>query len=479
MERVFMRGSPLTILVLVLVAMLATAGLSVLLYTNVRQFVIDSPVELPSAPQFTDLIKQTTPTPRPPPSATPAPSDQTPNVGATPIPTTDPAAIPAYTEVTRFTVILLGIDQRPGDSGPFRTDTVIVLSFDPVRKSAAMISIPRDVYLDIPSYGMDTVNVANFLGDRDGYPGGGGPELARKTVERFLGIPIDRYVVVNFQAFNTVINAVGPVEVCPTERIFDDRYPADEGNDMITVEFQPGCQALDAVKLLQYARVRHNAGDDFGRATRQQEVIKAVQKRVLSLGGVSALVGQSGTIWAALKDNIHTNLTYDEILQIANAAQGVTIKSGVLLPKTEKGGQLLPSTLADGRQVLSPVYEDIAALVTQLFDTGQALPTNDKAQAEGAVISVLNGTNIEGLAKRTADALTAKGFVVGNVGNVPADAAASYNTSEIRVFTGKIATARYLAEELGLPGTVIVESTDGPPGIDIMLIVGKDIAPAQ
>jgi LCP family protein required for cell wall assembly len=473
-----MRSSPLFILMIVLVAMVATAGIAGLVYVNVRQFVIDSPVELPAAPQFGDLANRPTRTatsrsalPTNTPEAVQGASsgDATPTVN----PNND-GSIPVYSDVTRFTIVLLGIDQRPGEKGPFRTDTVMVLSFDPVRKSAAMLSIPRDVYVEIPGYGSETINVANFLGDRDNYPGGGGPELARKTVERFLGVPIDRYVVVNFQAFNTVIDAIGPIEVCPQDHILDTNYPETEGYGVITVEFQPGCQSLDSVHLLQYARVRHNAGDDFGRASRQQEVIKSVQKKVLSLGGVSSMIGQAGTLWAALKDNIRTDLTYDEILQLANSAQGVTIKSAVLLPKTESSGQLLPSTLADGRQVQSAVYEDVAKLVVQLFDAGQAVPVNDQAQGEGAVLSVLNGAGIDGLAKRTADGLTAKGFVITNVGN--SDAPGSYGKSEIRVYTGKMNTARYLAAQLGLDGTVIVQATDGPPGVDIVLIVGKDLA---
>ena len=472
-----MRSSPLFILVIVLVAMFATAGIAGLVYINVRQFVIDSPVELPPAPQFGDLANRPTKTPPPRvglPTNTPDASQAASGVTPTVNPNND-GSIPVYQDVTRFTVVLLGIDQRPGEKGPFRTDTVMVLSFDPVRKSAAMLSIPRDVYVEIPGYSSETINVANFLGDRDNYPGGGGPELARKTVERFLGIPIDRYVEVNFQAFNTVIDTVGPIEVCPQDHILDTNYPETDGYGVIKVEFQPGCQPLDSVHLLQYARVRHNAGDDFGRATRQQEVIKAVQKKVLSLGGVSSLIGQAGTLWTALKDNIRTNLTYDEILQLANSAQGVTIKSAVLLPKTDTGGQLLPSTLADGRQVQSAVYEDVAKLVVQFFAGGQAAPANDQAQGEGAVLSVLNGAGIDGLAKQTADKLTAKGFIITNVGN--SDAPGSYGKSEIRVYTNKMNTARYLAEQLGLPGTVIVPATDGPPGVDIILIVGKDLAP--
>ncbi|MFN8419700.1 MAG: LCP family protein [Anaerolineae bacterium] len=472
-----MRGSPLAILALVIVAMLVMAGASFAAYTGVRQFVIDSPVDLPTPPQF-NAPERPTPTVEP----TQATADGGVSgtdiaVTATPLTVGTTSAIPVLTDPRRITILLLGVDQRPGEKGPFRSDTIMVLSFDPVRKAAAMLSIPRDVYVTIPGYRSDTINTANFTGDLDNYPGGGGPALAMRTVQALIGVPIDRYVLINFQAFNTVIDALGTVEVCPTERIFDDQYPETDGYGVITVEFQPGCQELDTTRLLQYARVRHNAGDDFGRAQRQQEVIKAVQKKVLSLGGVSALLGKAGDIWTSLHDNIRTNLTYEEIMSIANAAQGVTVKSAVLTVRTDKGGQLIPSTLDSGRQVFTPVYEDVYRLVVQLFDAGQAVPENAQAQSEGAVIAVMNGTGIEGLAKRTADSLTAQGFVVGSVGN--AEALGSYNKSEIRVYTGKMNTARYLAQILKLEGTVIVQAQDGPPGIDIALIIGSDLAPAQ
>lgn len=465
-----MHRSPLFILVLVLLAMFGTVVASVAAYATVRQLVIESPIDLPPPPQVNDSAR---PTATPPPAAasetTQAPSVEATSVGAA----TDAPSVAIG--LRRFTVLLLGVDQRPGETGPFRTDTIIVLSFDPVRKTAAMLSIPRDVYIEIPGYKPDRINSANYLGDLDNYPGGGGPALAVKAVERLTGVRIDRYVLINFQAFNTVIDAIGSIEVCPAERIFDDTYPATEGYGFITVEFQPGCQALETTRLLQYARVRHNAGDDFGRAQRQQEVIRAVQKKVLSVGGVSALIGKAPEIWTALKDNIRTNLTYDEIMQLAQAAQGVTVKSGVLkISQNNNDGELLPGTLENGDQVLTPIYDKVSRTVLNLFDAGRGGPTNDKAQSEGAVLSVLNGAGVDGLARRTADGLIEQGFVIANVAN--ADAPGSYGKTEIRVYTGKMATARYLAEVLGVDGTSIVEATDGPTGIDIVVIVGKDLA---
>lgn len=462
--------SPLAILVGIVIFGLLTAGAAAAAYVGVRQIVIDSPIELPPPPQIN--AQQHTPVPLVPATQMLATSDSPP-MATTPSPDATPA-IPEWRDPRRFTMLLLGIDQRPQEKGPFRTDTVIVLSVDPVRKTAAMLSIPRDVYVRIPGFKQDRVNTANFIGDLNEYPGGGA-RLALRTVEGLLGVSIDRYVLINFQAFKTVIDALGTVTVCPTERIFDDKYPDTDTYGVITVEFQPGCQELDSTRLLQYARVRHNAGDDFGRARRQQEVIRAVKDKALSLGGVSALIGQAGAIWEALKDNVKTDLTYDEIIQLANLAQDIPeIQSAVLEIRQGDKGQLLPGKTASGEDILTPIYEEVYKLVVSLFDSGQGVAINTQASEEGAAIYVANGAGVDGLARSIADALIAKGFNVAGIGN--AEGLGLYGQSEIRVYGTKFKTARYLAEVLGLENTIIQQAQDGPSGVDIMLIVGKDLA---
>ncbi|MCC7208123.1 MAG: LCP family protein [Anaerolineae bacterium] len=489
-----MRVSPLAFLVLILVVALLTAGGAVAVYLGVRQLVVESPIDLPPPPQVNGsgaananspratpvpLVGQATATPTHAPNETPEPGE-TPaspvNDGQT---DAQPGALSAWSSPTRFTVLLLGIDQRPQEEGPFRTDTIIVLSIDPVRKRAAMLSIPRDVYVPIPgyegtNYSPNRINTANYIGDLTEYPGGG-PALAKRAVQALIGIPIDRYVLVNFEAFRIIIDALGPVEVCPQERIFDDNYPDTDTYGVITVEFQPGCQELDATRLLQYARVRHNAGDDFGRALRQQEVIRAVKDKALSLGGVSALIGQAGAVWDALRDNLRTDLTFDEIVQLASLGEGIgDIDSAVLSIRADNKGELLPSQLPSGEDVLTPVYEAVYDLVVRLFDSGTGGQGDPRASDENASISVLNGAGIDGLAGTTADRLRAVGFNVVNVAN--AEGVGLYGSSEIRVYSSKFSTARFLAETLGLDSVLIQAAQNGPPGVDIELIVGRDLA---
>jgi LCP family protein required for cell wall assembly len=386
----------------------------------------------------------------------------------------------------RVTILILGIDQRHGEKGPFRTDTIIVASIDPVRHTAALLSIPRDIYLPIPVFNVaDRINNANAIGELGKYPGGG-PELAVKTVESLIGVPIQRYMMINFDVFDTVIDAIGPIQVCPTTPIHDTQYP-DGSYGVITVDFQPGCQNLDSTRLLEYSRVRHNAGDDFGRAARQQEVIKAVREKILSLGGVSALIGKAGSVWQSIQSDVQTDMNFTEMVQLAQVAQTVPKDNIQSVVMTDRGGYLIPSTLNDGSQVFTPVYEKVQDLVARLFNadpgsppvdagTNSAVAGGTQPAAPAAAIRVSNGAGVDGMAKATADQLRAKGFNIVDAQN--ADTPGGYARTVIRVYNNNfLKVARDLATALGLDGTVISTDQGGPPGIDIEVVLGKDVAP--
>ncbi len=273
--------------------------------------------------------------------------------------------IQPWQDPRRVTVLLLGIDQRAGEEGTFPTDTIIVLSMDPVAKTGAILSVPRDLWVTYPMLNNQAgrINGANIIGDQVSYPGGGGPELARKTAETVLGIKIQYYVLLNFEVFNTLIDTVGPIQVCPQEPIDDDRYP-DGSYGYITIHFDAGCQELDSEKLLQYARTRH--GDsDIGRSSRQQEVILAVRDKILSTGGIMALLPKAQDLWNSMQDNIRTNLTFEDILSLAQQAQDVpqdNIRQGQIGFEEVQLGQT-----AEGDEILVPIQTDILLLVQNLF----------------------------------------------------------------------------------------------------------------
>ena len=202
-------------------------------------------------------------------------SGQTAQASATPQPTIDPAAEYQINDPRQIRILLMGIDERTGftTEQAYRTDTMIVLNIDPARNTAGVISFPRDLWVSIPNFEPGRINTANYIGDNVSYPGGGGPQLAKETIAANFGITVNHFVRINFTVFETVVDVVAPngVEVCPTERIYDDHYP-DEGFGTLTIEFPAGCQRLGGRELLQYARTRATSGGDFDRAARSLQL---------------------------------------------------------------------------------------------------------------------------------------------------------------------------------------------------------------
>jgi LCP family protein required for cell wall assembly len=360
----------------VVFGVLAVGG-SVLAYTFVRDRAaeLDSVLDLPDPPQVGDLSEDSG---EPEAVATEAPTATPTTESTTPQATEDAEATEPPGEETaaeyngwddprRVTVLLMGIDQRAGETGSFPTDTMILFSLDPVAKTAAILSIPRDLWVEYSEVGNPArINTANIIGDQISYPGGGGPAYAIKTVAKVLGLnEIDFYVLINFEVFTTVIDAVGPVEVCPPEPIDDDKYP-DGSYGIISIHFDAGCQDLDAERLLQYARTRHGDSEgDIGRSKRQQEVILAVREKVLSLGGVTALLPKAADIWESMQANIRTNMTFEELVDLGLTAQDVP-------PENIRQGQITYeevtiSTTAEGDEVLVPISTDIRLLMEELF----------------------------------------------------------------------------------------------------------------
>lgn len=363
------------------IAMIGGAlGASALVYTFVRDRAaeLDVVLDLPDPPQIGRPVVEAVPTPTPAlaPSPTPQPAGSAastpgiapPELTAPPV-TPDSAAQtapPPWQDPRRVSVLLLGIDQREGETGTFPTDTMILFSLDPIGKTAAILSIPRDLWVEYPGLGRSgRINGANILGDTINYPGGGGPAFAVKTVERVLGINIPYYVLINFEVFYRFVDALGPIEVCPTETIHDEAYP-DGSYGYMTVHFDPGCQALDAERLLQYARTRHgDTQGDIGRSARQQEVILKVREKALSLGGVSSLLPQAVALWESMQDNIRTNLRFEDLVSLARTAEQIdsaNIRQGQI-----SFDEVYFGTSPEGETVLVPIGTDIRLLIEDLF----------------------------------------------------------------------------------------------------------------
>lgn len=191
-----------------------------------------------------------------------------------------------------FTALMLGVDERQGDKG--RSDTIIVLAVNPDKQSVKMLSIPRDTLTEIIGRGTeDKINHAYAFG---------GVEMSMDTVENFLDIPIDYYLKVNMEGFQDIVDAVGGITV-------NNNLEFTEGN----LHFAEGNIDLDGREALAFVRMRkQDPQGDFGRQTRQRQVIQGVINKGASLGSLTKF----DNIFEALGSNVKTNITFDEMVDI-------------------------------------------------------------------------------------------------------------------------------------------------------------------
>src|SRR5437660_6550591 len=244
----------------------------------------------------------------PPPFAAAGAADaQTPDI--TPAPTPQPSS-PAG----RLTILLMGIDQRPNEAvdggDPGRTDSMLLVSIDYDAHTASMASIPRDSFVVIPEHGNERVNAADTFGEIDRR--GGGPELAKRTVAQLFGVPVDRYALVDIHSMEALIDALGGVRIDNPRRLVDTQYPTDDYRT-ITIDIPAGPQLMNGVTAVEYARSRH-ADSDYGRQTRQQQVLLAIRDQVLQLN----VLPQLPQLVPQLLELVHTDLSIAEIAQVAN-----------------------------------------------------------------------------------------------------------------------------------------------------------------
>jgi LCP family protein required for cell wall assembly len=222
-------------------------------------------------------------------------------------PTLDTGQGPLWQGKDRVTILVMGIDARPDEAGyRTRTDTMILAMIDPATKRASMLSIPRDLYVEIPGKGLERVNSA--------YVYGGGP-LAVQTIEYNLGIPIDYYVVVDFKVFITLVDEIDGIDLYVPKEINDPTYP-DEYYGYDPFYMPAGMQHMDGETALKYARTR-KGDNDYERARRQQAVIMAIREKILTFKMLPTLIEKAPTLSAALADSVRTDMTLEEMIALA------------------------------------------------------------------------------------------------------------------------------------------------------------------
>jgi LCP family protein required for cell wall assembly len=384
------------------------------------------------------------------------------------VPTLAPA--PNVAEGERINVLLLGIDRREGEHGPWRTDTMIVATLDPKTKSAAMLTIPRDLYVPIPAPGAgeNRINTANFYGDQTNYPGGG-PALAKKTIEYNFAIPIHYYILIDFNGFRKIIDALGGIDINVPQAIDDPEYPT-EDYGVMHLQIPAGMQHMDGDLALKYARTRHS-DSDFGRSQRQLQVILAARDKALKINALA----QAPQLLQQLKDSIETDMTPEQMLALAPVA--AQVRADNIKTRSIDASMTYEIKLNTGADVLWPDREKIGALIQDLFSTPQAsnnVAAINPLRAEAARIIILNGTAKDGLAAMASRYLKSNGFNVTQIGNAERR---DYAKTVLVSLTDKPATTKWIQERFNIDPANIHQNPTAQPDSDIRIILGNDWTP--
>jgi LCP family protein required for cell wall assembly len=373
----------------------------------------------------------------------------------------------------RINILFLGLDRRVGvpEDTAARTDSVFILTIDPFSKTAGVFSIPRDLVVEIPDgsggYIDDRVNVAWEMGEfvYDGYPGGG-PSLAMDTIEHNFDIPIDHYVILDFEDFKDLIDEVGGIDIDVTEYVADFSYTDCEGcGSDYAVEFLPGPEHMDADRALAYARIRKGS-NDFKRIERQQLVIEATAKKALGLD-LFVSPDKALDLYGEYKDAVQTDISDLLIPGLAKLAQQVGTDN---INMVSIASATYPCSECTGAMLLAE-WDIVEELKAQVFGDG-------KIQAEGALVELQNGTDEPGRAEEFAGFLRRQGIAADDLLVGDADSVRSRSLIVDRV--GKEYTAKKLAEWLNLPRDQVVAASDPEASAfadatgDIVVLLGSD-----
>jgi LCP family protein required for cell wall assembly len=319
------------------VLVLIVAGLAGLIHT----LAVTSPT-----------LTRATPTPRPTPPVSPSPAPG-------PLPRVSPDHL-----VAPVSVLILGADGESETSD--ETDALMLLHLDGEARRAFLLSIPRDLYVDVPDHGQACAGSVYGLGARD--EPARGLALARETISATLGLPVQHAAMVRFDSFVALIDAIGGVDIEVPHPIEDPTFPDGHGGfDPFSIS--AGTQHFDGALALRYARTRVVPAPGFDRAFRQQQLVLAVQDRVTRFNLLPDLISQAPALWSAIADGLETDLSLSDVIDLALLATSVTADD----IRTATLGECctVSHTTPVGKRVLLPQPDEIKALIESLVEYGR------------------------------------------------------------------------------------------------------------
>ncbi len=363
------------------------------------------------------------------------------------------------------TFLLLGSDKRPGQTY-FRTDTIVIVVIRPASGQVTLISVPRDLYVYIPTVGMDRVNTAYEYGEMYHYPGGGFA-LLKDTILYNLGLSIDHLAIVDFDGFRRIVDTLGGIDVpvfCSYTdwHLIDPSYDPNNENNWALYTVGPGVVHMDGDLALWYARSRMRSSD-FDRGRRSQEVLRALFTRALQTNSISKIT----ELYNDFSSAIITDLTLTDLLKLAPLAlhlNNADIRS-YYIRRDLVTGWMTPG----GASVLLPNGPAIQSMLQQALS-----PAPRAIEAEAQTIEVRNGTANPGWDSLAAERLNYVGY---NTRLAVADRQDYANSLLYDLSaTPDLSRAGSLLNVLGLPPAAFVSA---PMQVDInyVLIVGADYQP--
>jgi LCP family protein required for cell wall assembly len=254
-------------------------------------------------------------------------------------------------------ILILGIDRRPDQNNAVRTDTILLIHADPGSRRLVLLSIPRDLWVDIPGRGEERINAAHVYGELES--AGSGPGKAKETIHHNFGVPVDRSLRLDFDAFREVIDAAGGIEVDVPSPVIDNAYPTDNYGT-IRIEIPAGLQHMDGETALQYARSRHGSSD-FDRAKRQQQLLVALAKKLTRPNGWLLIP----RVYQAFENAVETDLSLRDLTRLILTWQmaGDDGVETIVIDQT----LTTPYRTAQGAAVLLPRWDLIHPLIQTQF----------------------------------------------------------------------------------------------------------------
>ncbi len=382
----------------------------------------------------------------------------------------------------RINILLLGAAGEK-NAGAGLTDTVMIMSVDTKNKKVALLSLPRDLYVNIPE--TQTFTKINSL-YKIGLSQNLGTEIIKKAVEKITGLTINYYLVVNFDGFTKIINDIGGINIVSPRDLYDTTYPG-PNYSYETFSLSKGFHTLNGKVALQYVRERHSDPEgDFGRAKRQQQVIQAVKSKMFSMETFFN-VGRLNDILTTLGDNIKTDISLEEIGSFVNLSKNVDTQNinNIVADAWKPDSLLKVSHVIVGDVaafILVPRvgnYSEIKDVAQNIFNQAELKKRQQEIAGENASIEIFNQSSDNQLANKVKKLLT-ENLGLKNV-RIVQEANNSTFLSQTTVYDNSNDLKIFTADELikKLPAVLSTQNNSAINSkADFVITLGEDLVSA-